>query len=245
MYLQYANAAWRNATTLSKQYMSIKLPLVHLKGHLFLKVDDALFLIDTGAPSSFGNDRIFNLGDSQFILDDSYLGLDTDVLSQNVGTDCAGLIGVNILNCFDTLFDHPNGQILFSEPKMRDSTEGIPLSFCMGIPKLEVTVNDTVLPMFLDTGAQVSYLKKEFLNSSPSLGQVEDFYPGLGTFQTSLHKVDIELNNRSISVRTGSLPTLLHSLLAMGGASGILGNEVFLKKRVGYFPGSQRLVFYV
>ena len=41
--------------------------------------------------------------------------------------------------------------------------------------------------MFFDTGAQISYLQDDVLDTFPSAGPVTDFYPGVGQFQTETH----------------------------------------------------------
>jgi hypothetical protein len=61
------------------------LPLTLTDGHLFVDVDGDRWLLDTGAPSSFGARRALTLAGERFDLDDAMLGLNAEVLSEYVG----------------------------------------------------------------------------------------------------------------------------------------------------------------
>ena len=52
------------------------LPLQLRDGHLFVELNGELWLLDTGAPTSFGNSTSISLAGEQFSLGSSYCRVD-------------------------------------------------------------------------------------------------------------------------------------------------------------------------
>lgn len=67
------------------------LPLQLRDGHLFIELNGELWLLDTGAPNSFGTNNGLSLAGEQFRLGSSYLGLTAATLS--------GFVGFSVLAC--------------------------------------------------------------------------------------------------------------------------------------------------
>jgi hypothetical protein len=112
----------------------------------------------------------------------------------------------------------------------------------MGIPIVRADIRGIGYRMFLDTGAQISYFQHDSLASFPTAGLVTDFYPGFGQFQTETYHVDMTLGGVQVTLRCGVLPPLLGATLLMAQTEGIIGNQVFRGRRVGYFPRRSLLV---
>ena len=85
------------------------LPLELRDGHVYVELGGELWLLDTGAPTSFGTLRSLSIAGEQFKLGTSYLGLTATTLSQFVGVPCAGLLGADVLGRFDHIFDTYSG----------------------------------------------------------------------------------------------------------------------------------------
>lgn len=219
------------------------LPLLFQNGHLFVEIEQRFFLIDTGAPTSFGEGAVLNLDGRAFPLPASYQGLTAAWLSARLGQPVAGLLGTDILHQFDTLLDVPAGRITFSsEPLLGLTGDCVAIDSLMGVPILTVMIGGTPRRMFFDTGAQLSYFQDEALENFPFLGRITDFYPGLGEFETDTHAVELELGLRSYRLRCGRLPDLLGLTLLLAEVAGIIGNEWLQECVVGYFPRRQHLV---
>ena len=219
-----------------------ELPLHLRDGHLFLEVDGALWLFDTGAPTSFGSTPTLALAGERFRLGSSYLGLTAAILSQFVAVDCVGLLGADILRRFDFILDTPNGVATISTSELELRGPVVDLDGFMGIPLVWARIRGTDYRMFLDTGAQISYLPHDSLASFPPAGRVTDFYPGVGQFEVETHTVDITVGGIAFTLRSGALPELLGATLMMAGTDGIIGNAVFSNRPVGYFPRRRFLV---
>lgn len=218
------------------------LPLEFRDGHLFVNLRGALWLIDTGAPASFGRTCGFTIAGESFQLAENCGFLDADTLSDFVGVSCAGLLGADILGRFDHIWDCAAGTLTISTGELMHRGRSIPLEGFMGIPILKVRIGDGEHRMFFDTGAQFSYFQSGSLESFPRVGRVTDFHPGLGRFQTELFEVPVSVGGLACPLRCGRLPDMLAMALLLAGTDGILGNAVIQDRTIGYFPRRNTLI---
>ncbi len=219
------------------------MPLHSRDGHLFVEVDGELWVLDTGAPSSFAARGTVTFAGETFDVGRSFLGLDAAALSDFVGVECAGLLGADVLGRFDFILDAPAGTLEASTSDLELSGVAIPLDEFMGIPIVSARVRGRDYRLFFDTGAQISYLQDDEMRSAfPAAGTITDFYPGMGRFETDTHMVDVVLGELEVCLRCGALPGLLGMTLMMAGTQGIIGNEVLRERRAGYFPRKGMLV---
>lgn len=218
------------------------LPLQFRHGHLFVELGGEPWLLDTGAPTSFGMSRSLTIAGEQFILDTTYLGLTASTLSQFVGVPCVGLLGADVLGRFDHLFDTNGGRLTVSSAELSHIGETIFLEEFMGIPIVTAHVGDRDYRMFFDTGAQLSYFQDDLLAEFPFAGRVTDFYPGIGQFQTDTYDVTVTLGSVAFTLRCGTLPGLLGMTLMMANTAGIVGNAILINRTVGYFPRRHTMI---
>ena len=211
-------------------------------GHLYVSIDGFDWLLDTGAPTTFGDIGSLSIETTEFTVPDSYMGLNATQLSGYVGHSTAGIIGADVLNEFYLLIDIQGEQVSFSTNEVELSGERVKLEEVMGVPIIHANIAGADRRMFFDTGAQISYLQDESLNTFPSEGTVSDFYPGMEPFQTETYRVDVTIGETSQKLRCGSLPELLGMTLMIAGTEGIIGNEILSNRIVGYFPKQKQLV---
>lgn len=211
-------------------------------GHLFLSSKEGLWLLDTGAPNSFGDLGSIEICNKGYEFGSSYMGLDSKTLSEHLGCKALGIIGADILNLFDIVFDIPNNLVEFGNGKSDEHGACLALDEFMGIPIIEVEINGQSERMFFDTGAQISYWQSDALGVFPKKEIMNDFFPGVGTFEVQTHKVNCNLAGIENSILFGSLPGILGMTLMMADVTGIIGNEIMQKRRIGYFPKSSKLV---
>ena len=211
-------------------------PLEFLDGHLFLLLDGERWLLDTGAPTSFGSAGDLILCGQQFGLEEDYLGLDAEALTGFVGVPCVGLLGTDVLGGFDHNIDVPRGELRMDSEELPGNGELIPLDAFMGIPIVTVDIGGRANRMFFDTGAQISYYQDPGLESYPPAGDLDDFYPGAGAFRTSTFHVAATIGTTLLTLRCGRLPGLLGATLMMAGTQGIIGNELVRERTVAWFP---------
>lgn len=212
------------------------LPLHFKDGHLFVEIEENNWLLDTGAPTSFGECDARMIANKQYKVGSHYMGLSPETLSALVGTQCCGLIGGDVINHFDWLIDCVQNTLIVTTDEMLHDGQAVHLSEVLGIPILTTMIANTEYRMFFDTGAQLSYFQDDSLTTFPSGDQMTDFYPGVGLFQTDTYQVDVSIADLSFKLRCGTLPGLLRATLTMAGTQGIIGNQILVNRTVGYFP---------
>jgi hypothetical protein len=137
------------------------------------------------------------------------------------------LLGTDVLSKYKILLDYQNLQVSFSKEEIPFEGAEIGISNFMGIPIIELEVNNQVLKFFLDTGAKLSYLSEDFTSGYSSVGTEEDFYPGVGQFETECYEIPTSIGTNDFVVRYGNLPFMLQMTLMLGGTDGIIGFDFF------------------
>ncbi|MEY3232076.1 MAG: hypothetical protein RL689_2165 [Planctomycetota bacterium] len=212
------------------------LPLEFRDGHHFVEVQGDRWLVDTGAPSSFGTPGQVTIAGEQCSLGASYLGLDAATLSRMVGVPCVGLLGADVLGRFDHLFDVEGGRLTLSTDELAHDGQPIGLDDFLGVPIVTARIGGREHRLFFDTGAQVSYLEDDSIRTFPDAGRLSDFYPGFGPFETDTFDVPLTLGPATFTLRCGTLPDILGMTLMVAGVRGIVGNAILRGRTVGYFP---------
>ena len=138
--------------------------------------------------------------------------------------------------------DVAGGELSISVDEINLDGEMIELGDLMGVPVIEVRIADQNWRMFFDTGAKISYFQDESLTTFPLTGELNDFFPGFGQFQTNTHLVDFEIGASKYSFQCGSLPGLLGMTLSLAGSNGIVGNELIRNRIAGYFPRRKMMI---
>jgi hypothetical protein len=210
-------------------------------GHLLLSETNRLWVLDTGAPTSFGSHKHLEICGLVHPLEEKYMGLDASQLSRNLNLEVTGLIGGDILGQYDTHWDCRQEAISFTRDEIIPKGNLINLGFVMGIPTVSVKISDEVQTWFFDTGANICYVCDQPTSWDRPISQHEDFYPGYGSFQTEVFDAEICLQNFSKIVKCGILPEILGLSLSIGGCEGILGIGEMLDSDFYYSPRNRKL----
>ena len=217
--------------------------LIHQAGQLLLSTNLGSWIIGTGSPRSFSELPTLELDGVSLNLVPTFAGLNAANLTALVGVPVTGVLGIDILKRFDVIFDLPSSQIIFSsEPVALDGTI-VPLQDFQGLPIIEAVIGGHSSRAFLETGAKLSYWSNESLPTYPAAGLCEDFYPGIGRFQVDTFRVPVMIGGMNSELILGAPTAQVVSLLRMAGVTAILGNEIFLKCKIGFQPRQNRIQF--
>jgi len=202
------------------------------KGHPIILEGEHRILIDTGAPST-----IHRSGEIQFCGDDydctvNYMGLKISNISELLGMEITTLLGADILSEYKILFDYANKVVTFSKEDLNFVGKTLDIIVFMGIPILQMSVNNQELKFFLDTGARLSFLSSDITRNYKCVGTEDDFYPGVGPFQTDCFEVPTVFDGQLHLFKFGNLPDLLQMTLMLGGTHGIVGYDFFSQYQV-------------
>ncbi len=221
---------------------SLMYPLHYRNGHLFIQIEHGLWLLDTGAPTSFGDKPALCMQGQVFHLPKHALGVSAAELSSSLGVITIGLIGADIISRFDLIIDVPAGIIEFETDAGEYHGRQINVAHYMGIPVIPVQMAGQALDMYLDTGSRFSYVQDEFLEDFPQAGLEGDWHHEYGEFEVMTHHVPLLIGNQPYNTRVARLPERLGMRVLSRGPNGILGNEWLAERRVGYFPGRGQLL---
>jgi hypothetical protein len=197
------------------------------KGHPIINEGENRILIDTGAPTTIHASDSLNFCSESYGCSTNYMGLTVSKISDMLGTEITTLLGADILSGYRILIDYPNQVIEFSKQEIDIYGTQTDISNFMGIPIIKMTVDNQELKFFLDTGAKLSYLSDSLTNNYESAGTDEDFYPGVGKFQTECFEIPTFFGDNEFIVKYGNLPKLLQMTLMLGGTDGIIGFDFF------------------
>jgi hypothetical protein len=197
------------------------------KGHPIIKDGDNIILIDTGAPSTIHTSDSLTFCSANYSCSTNYMGLTVSKISDMLGIGITTLLGADILLDFKILFDYKNEVIEFNKQEITFEGTETAISNFMGIPIIELYVANQKLKFFLDTGAKLSYLSDSITSNYKSIGIDEDFYPGVGKFETECFEISTSFGGNSFIVKYGNLPALLQMTLMMGRTDGIIGFDFF------------------
>lgn len=202
-------------------------PIEIFDNHALIRDGENLFLIDTGSPTTFHRSGNLLFCSEEHSCSTVQQGLTVSQIAEFVGAPITTLLGADILSKYNVLFDYPNRTVQFSREKIPFEGVEFPTTAYMGVPIVELTVNQQPLKFFLDTGAKLSYLNQQHISGYKSVGVEDDFYPGLGKFQTECFEIPSTLNGKTFTVKYGLLPNILQMSLIVGGVDGIIGFDFF------------------
>jgi len=185
-------------------------------------------LIDTGAPSTIHSSDSLFFCDENYSCSTNYAGITVEKLSELLGMKITTLLGVDILSNYNVTLDYKGNVAKFCKRNnvIFDGKE-YSLSSINGIPIIELEIEQQPVKLFLDTGAKISYLPKEYTSSFETVGIEQDFHPSFGIFQTECFDIKATFGNNQFNVKFGNLPDSLQTTLMVSGVSGIIGYDFF------------------
>jgi hypothetical protein len=199
-------------------------------GHLIAEVAGRRLLLDTGAPLSIGPEPL-EIAGRRVEPNRGFLGVTIDALQADVGTPIDALIGMDVLREYDLRIDAPAGRLEMTPDDLELDDRALPLSELGWIPMVKAMFSPRrQASLLFDTGASLSYLRRELLRGCRAHGEAEDFYPGFGRFTTPVYRLLFVLGSRTYYADFGVLPQLLELALIAEGSDGILGSELLLER---------------
>lgn len=182
-------------------------------------------VIDTGSPFSFGIIPEIELCGIKHRVPYNPL---LQEIQRYMGNDIAGIIGMDILINYDIeIIFNPHAksfEVIMNDGNRINLPKGeqFDVDFFFGIPVINISFNDEPRRFFLDTGAPVSYIKREHAKGSPCAGNRRDFYPMYGEFEAETYNIYAEFEGREFGIAMSVLPVSIQNLLmGMNGVAGL------------------------
>ena len=197
------------------------------KGHPIIKSGENVILIDTGASATIHVSDKLHFCSETFNTASSYMGLTVRKISEMLGAETTTLLGTDIISKYKLLIDYKNESAVFGKTDVGATGKATTVSSFMGIPIISLEIDGVGLKFFLDTGAGLSYLSRDYTEKYESVGTDEDFYPGAGKFRTNRYEIVTKFDDHEFIVGYGNLPPLLQLTLRLSGTDGIIGYDFF------------------
>ncbi len=224
--------------------MLMKYPINIFDNHVILIDKDKRFLIDTGAPISISNENLIEIFNNDFTTDKTYHGANINEIGNYVGCSLNALIGNNILKNYVFQIDFSNKlfSIWNSLPEETRNTEDFIEADFQGIPTINVLVNqENQITSWLDTGAKISYINKNYVQHLDPLDIQKDFFPGYGEFEVPIYSIPLIFNGVEIPFKFGVLPDVLEAAMLSGPTSAIIGADIFYHFTLTFYYNQQKI----
>jgi Ca-activated chloride channel family protein len=200
-----------------------------INGHLFAEIEGLNVLIDSGAPTSASDAAEWYFLHEVYRLPKGYMGVTLDYLSNVTGARVDILMGTDIMRKYHVTLNLSRNRISFSSRSLLRFDTWLPMTIFMGVPSVSLTQNGNPLPMYIDSGARISYVSQNIASKYTPNGIEKDFYPGMGEFETQAFDIPFQLGSLNFTLRCGVLPSMLESALLLTGNYGIVGSELYQK----------------
>ena len=205
-------------------------PIDIFDNHVILIDKDKRLLIDTGAPISISDGSSIDVFNNVYSTEKTYHGANINEIGNYVGCSLNALIGNNILTnyVFQIDFNNKLFSIWNSLPEETINTEDFIEADFQGIPTIDVLVNnDNPITSWLDTGAKISYINKNYVQHLDCMENQKDFFPSYGEFEVPIYSITLIFNGVEIPFKFGILPDDLEASMLSGRTSAIIGADIF------------------
>ncbi len=209
---------------------SFDYPLDTESGYLIAEVEGRQLLIDTGSMVTLTERSFQFIGHSLPVME-NFLGFTLDGVRQGVGVPIDALVGMNVLREFDVCIDLPASRIRLSRVPVPVRNDALQITFNHRRPQLSMNfLHKPRARMLFDTGAPLSFLRRDLIVGLEPVGVVEDFHPTIGPFTTQIFRMPFTLNNTTYFAEFGSLPIPLENALLAEGVDGLIGSQLIVNQ---------------
>ena len=212
-------------------------------GHAIIHDGENIILLDTGSPVTFHNQTTLLFLDKNYNVTTDAMGVNIPVLSDLVRYQITTLMGTDILGKYLIEFDYSRQKVTFRNADSDFEGTAIPIISLMNIPVVNLGINGQQLRFFLDSGARLSYLNEKYTFGSKSLGEEEDFYPGIGRYRVPCFLMETLAGNSPFLVKYGTPPDRVIQLLKACQVDGIIGYDFFARFRITLDISGNRIYF--
>lgn len=205
--------------------------------HILIDNGVGRLLIDTGSPASFHNNGEIDLAGEVFPVPADYMGVNAAYLTDKVGCEIVGLIGMDILSRLQVWFNTERFGNFISFGPATDcfpSWPHIETFHAIGIPGITVFVEGRATRLLFDTGAPISYIKESYLYDCIPSGSAWDFSPltGGARYKVDLYSANAIFHDKRFDVSFAKLTPELDMMMSMIGADGIIGYDLIESFRI-------------
>jgi hypothetical protein len=207
-------------------------------GRLFIEPHGIRAMISSGTAYSMCTCREIVIEGRTFPVKQQSLRIAPATLAKAVDTPLDALIGADILSYFDYRINPFRKEIAFSADEIHPYGYAAHINLYRSVPIISVWIEAHEIPVFFNTGSKISLFISEIASRFPQVGTSREFYPGVGWFETPLHRILIWMSGNDVELDVGIPPASLITTLQSTHTMGVLGSDIF--KGPGVFLASRR-----
>jgi len=231
--------------------MAYDFPVRLVNGVLVADIGTLSVAIATGSPKSAGEKAQWLFLDEVHQLSKDVLGATPAYLSKHLGMHIDILLGMDILKNIYMTVDLAANFISFSKispinalASRRPLSKHIVLSELMGSPICQCNIAGTDVEVFVDTGANLTYVDRKLVQNVTSIGRETDFFYSVGEFEIPVYELPLKLGGLDLKLRCGEMPKKMETVVLAAGERGILGTEIFKRYEACFaFPDQELILF--
>jgi len=215
-------------------------------GHIIIKKEGKRFLLDTGSPISFGSAGRVRLFGNSVTLVPNAPPLDAVAIGKQVGglaepavdMELDGLVGTHLFRGLALTIDWEARTV--TTRSARTEATGWRGDQIGGLPSARISINGREVTAVTDTGARSCFADPRLLAGSPVVGKTRDFFPGHGSFETTVHSVQAQLDGMTETIRIAEAPPIIVRAMNAAGADALIGTDLMMRRGLTRFVFPQQ-----
>ena len=196
-----------------------------IEGHPVISDGDNTIVVDTCSPVTFHSDDTLRFMGEDYVPAKFFRDETLRRMWDYTNLDFTTWMGMDVLSNYKLILDYANEEITFlTQDETGIEGEEVTLHNADGVYALQV---DGWMYMLVDTRSPLSYISKCFTMSLKYDETQEQFYHGVGRFETPVYNLNCDFCGRKVEIPYGNLPMDLDLTLMMAHVNGILGHDFF------------------
>ena len=186
---------------------------------------DNTIVVDTCSPVTFHSDDTLRFMGEDYVPAKFFRDETLRRMWDYTNLDFTTWMGMDVLSNYKLILDYANEEITFlTQDETGIEGEEVTLHNADGVYALQV---DGWMYMLVDTRSPLSYISRCFTMSLKYDETQEQFYHGVGRFETPVYNLNCDFCGRKVEIPYGNLPMDLDLTLMMAHVNGILGHDFF------------------
>lgn len=196
--------------------------------HILADIEGQKVYLDTGSPVSLSSKGGVDLLDYRYELKDKFGTVDFQDAIKSIDNDIAVMLGGDILNQLYFSIDLAGKKVSFSREPFEFEGLEVHTDFKMNVPILQVEIGEDLVPAFVDSGSNLSYVAVEMTKNQVPLGRQVDYFFSNEKLKTEMFRMPVKISGQNFDINFGNLPPELEDkIMSKLAVKAILGNDLF------------------
>lgn len=201
-----------------------------IDGYPAIKDNENTIVVDTCSPVTFHNKSVLKFLEEEYVTSESFQDESLNKLRDYTNRNFTTWLGLDVISNYKLLLDYGKGEITFlshDEPKLKGTS--VKLHTAGKVYAIQV---NGFMYMLVDSRSPISYILRCYTKGLDTDGQRNEFFHGVGSFETPVYNLDCEFRKRNVIIPFGNFPENLDTTLLLAHIEGSLGYDFFKNFRI-------------